>query len=901
VTAIRVFIARLVSLVRARDLDDRLDEELRSHLAFAFEEHVARGMTPDAARRAAIRGVGSVMRTRETWRDTRGFPTVTALWQDLHYAARSYRKTPAFTIVALLSLTLAIGANTAIFSLLNALVLRELPVRDPERLVQVATVTRNAADGGLTYPMFEALSRQQQVFSSVIGWWGNTIVSADIDGAPAKTFLWAATGNLHSELGLTPAAGRLFSTSDMDLALPSAEPVAVISYAFWQRQFHGDPAAMGRVIRLEGVPFTILGASPRGFMGLGVVTEPDVTIPLTAVPLVIGHRPVASIKTRPTQWVRVIGRLRPGVTIEQARAHLETVRPELLVATVPADFSRTQRDDFLSMRLSVASAATGVETGLRSRYGRPLMVVLAIAGLVLLVACVNLASLMLSRAAVRRHEIAVRLALGASRWRLARQMLTEGLLLSVAGGACGVLFAFWGCRAIAALIFEEYLVPVLFDGTPDLRVVGVTTALAFAVGVLFSLAPMWCVWRERSAGALQQRSRTTAGTSQVGRWLVGAQIALSLVLVANAGLLVRSLSEVRSIQSGISRTDGVFVAYPSPRAGGYDHLDSDVYYQQVLGRISAVPGVHRASASLLKPATDGTGWLDLVAPIAEPSVLERGVQSTRTPVSPGFLDAVGVQVVKGRDFSWQDGSRGRPVTILSQSLARRLFGTGDPIGHRVRIGLTPERQDVEVIGVAADARLYDVKNPNLMAVYVPALQDPSANNKCFVIRGTNVPYGALKQAVESLGREDLGGMVTMRYITDRALLQERLMAMLSGFFGALALLLSGIGLYGLMAYLVAQRQREMGIRVALGADTARIMRDVIRDGLAVSLGGVATGLVAALAASQLIKSLLFGVTPRDPITMLATPAVLVAIAILASVVPAIRAARVDPMIALRAE
>ena len=563
-TTIRVFITRVVALVRARHLDRRLDEELRSHLELATEDNIALGMTPDAARRAAIRSLGGVMRTRETWRETRGFPALTALAQDLRYAARSYRKTPAFTIVALLSLTLAIGANTAIFSLLNALLLRKLPVRDPDALVQVAAVTRSTEEAGFTFPTFEELSRQQQVFSSVIGWWGNTTLGAEIDGAQVKVFLWAATGNLHSELGVMPAAGRLFTTSDVDLALPAREQVAVISYAFWQRQFHGDPAVVGRRLRVEGAAFTIIGVAPREFMGFSVVTAPDLTIPLTAVPLV-NHRPLASLRTRPTPWVRIIGRLKPGVAIEQARAHLDALRPSLLAATVPAEFSRAQRDDFLSMHLSVTSSATGIETGLRSRYARPLAIVLAIAGLVLLIACINLASLMLSRAAARRQEIAVRLALGASRWRLARQMLTEGLLLSIAGGACGVLFAFWSCRAITALIFEEYLVPVFFNGTPDLRVVGATAAVALAVGALFSLAPMWRVWREQSAGALQQNSRTTAGTGQVGRRLVGAQMALSLVLLANAGLLVRSLSEVRSIESGISRTDGVFVAYPGPR------------------------------------------------------------------------------------------------------------------------------------------------------------------------------------------------------------------------------------------------------------------------------------------------------------------------------------------------
>ena len=687
----------------------------------------------------------------------------------------------------------------------------------------------------------------------------------------------------------------------MDLARPSAEPLGVISYAFWHRRFDGDPSVVGRTIRVEGVPFTIIGVAPRGFMGFSLVTEPDLTIPLPAVPLVISHHPTASIKASPRQWVRIIGRLKTGLTIEQARAHLDTVSPALLNATVPAGFTHAQRDDFLSMRLSVASAATGIEPNLRSQYVQPLLIVLTIAGLVLLIACVNLASLMLSRAAARNQEIAVRLALGASQWRVARQMLTEGLLLSLLGGACGVLFAFWGCRAIAGLILEEYLVPVNFEGTPDLRVVAVTTATALAVGVLFSLAPMWRVRGAWSAGALRQNSRAIASTGRVGRLLVSAQMALSLVLVANAGLLVRSLSQVRSIESGISRTDGVFVAYPSPRPGGYDNLDSDLYYQQVLQRISAVPGVQRASASLGKPATTGTGPLDFVAPISEQSVLERGVQSTGAQVSPGFFDAIGIQLVKGRDFSWQDSSRARRVAILSHSLAQRLFGPGDPIGQRVRVGLTPELQEVEVIGVAADARLYDVKNPNLLAIYLPALQDPDANYKCFVIRGTNVSYGALKQAVESLGREELGAMVTMRYITDRALLQERLTAMIAGFFGMLALLLAGIGLYGLMSYAVAQRQREIGIRMALGADTARVVRDVIRDGLAVSVGGVGIGFAAALAATQVVKSLLFGVTPHDPLTLLAAPTLLVGITIIASAVPAMRAARVDPMVVLRAE
>jgi putative ABC transport system permease protein len=899
-TFFRLFLIRIWSLVRARRLDARLDEELQSHFEFALEDYASRGMGPEEARAAALRSVGGVLRTREIWREARGFPFLTSVGQDLRYAGRSYRKTPAFTIVALVSLTLAIGANTAIFSLLNALVLRPLPVRDPGQLVHVTTITRSLSEALFTYPMFEEFSREQRALSAVIGVWGNSSATAEIDGESTNAYVWAATGNLYNELGVKPAAGRLFSTSDMDLAAPSADPVVVLSDSFWQRRFHRDPSVVGRTIRVEGNPFTIIGVAPADFKGFGVVAVPDLTIPLPAVPLVSGHRPIASVKTRPTQWVRVIGRLKPGVTLAQARAHLEALMPGLLAATVPASFSRVQRQDFLSMRIAVASAANGIETGLRQRFTRPLTIVLAIAGLILLIACVNLASLMLARASARSQEIVVRLALGASRWRVARQMLTEGTLLAIAGGACGVVFAFWSCRAIAAVILEEYFIPVGFDGTPDLRVVTATALAAIGTGVLFSLAPMWRVWRSDPAAA-QQCSRTTTRTGRAGRILVGAQIALSLILLCGAGLLIRSLAEARSIHSGISRTDDVLVAYPNARPGGYDGLDADAYYQQVLQRISGVPGVHRASASLLKPATNGTGPLDLVAPIAEQSLLERGVPSTRTPVAPGFFEVVGIPLVTGRDFSWQDGSRGRPVTILSRSLAQRLFGSTDPIGQRVRIGLAADRQDVEVIGIAADARLYDIKNPNLLSVYVPALQDPIANNKCFVIRGADVSYTALKQAVESLGREELGQMVTLRYITDRALLQERLTATLSGFFGALALLLTAIGLYGLMSYAVAQRQREIGIRVALGAEPARVMRQVIGDGLGICLWGVAIGLGAALAATQLVKSLLFEVTPRDPVTLMAAPALLVAVAVLASLVPAIRATRVDPMIALRAE
>jgi predicted permease len=899
-TGLRAFMARLVSLVRARRLDARLDEEIQAHLELAAADHIARGLTPEAARRAALRDFGGVVRTKEAWREARGVAAVDAAWQDLRYAVRTYRKTPGFTLVALLTLTLAIGANTAIFSLLNALIFRDLPVRDPDSLVQVATSTRTSSEAYLTFPMFQELARRQQAFAAVMGSWGNAVMSVDTGTTQTKALVWAATGNVYAELGLAPAAGRLLVAGDMAIDPPSAAPVVVLGYSFWQRHFHGDAAAIGQTLRIDGAPFTIVGVAPIGFCGFGFTAEYDVTVPLTATPLLSG-RAVESLTTSASPSIRVMGRLKPGVTIEQARAQLTTAWPGIREAAVPPGYTGARRDDFLAARVSVSPGAKGNETRLRSQFTRPLVIVMSIAGLVLLIACVNLASLMLSRAAARSNEIGMRLALGASRWRLARQVLTEGVLLSVAGGACGVVFAYWACRAITAIIFEEYLLPVSFDGTPDARVVAITAGVAIAAGVVFSLAPVWRVTQQESAGALQHGTRTASGTGRAGKLLISAQIALSLVLVTNAGLLVRSLAEVRAIKSGVERTDGVLVAYPgSARPGEYEKVDNDSYYPEVIRRLSAVPGVRRASISLLKPAAGG-GFDELVSPVGEPSILTRGVGSTRTPVAPEFFDAVGIPLVKGRDFGWSDRSRGRRVTIISQSLARRLFGDGEAIGQHVKVGLHPDRQDMEVVGVAADARLYDPKNPNLFAVYTAALQDPSVNFKCFVVRGTDVSYTALKSAVEALGHENVGNMVTLSYITDRALLQERMTAMLSGFFGALALLLAGIGLFGLMSYAVAQRRREIGIRMALGAEPRRVMTDVVRDGLAVTFTGVAAGFMAALVAVQLVKSLLFGITPHDPLTLLTAPVSLLLIAVVACLLPAARAAKVDPMIALRAE
>ncbi|HKW00107.1 MAG TPA: ABC transporter permease [Vicinamibacterales bacterium] len=824
------------------------------------------------------------------------------LWRDVRDAVRAYRRTPGVALVVVVTLGLAIGANAAIFSLLNALALRDLAVRDPATLVQISMVTQVDGDSDLTFPMFRELSARQQVFTGVVGTWGNTVVTVNDAGTVSRGLLWAATGNVFEELGVQPAAGRLLAARDMTVDPPAAEPVAVLGYAYWQQHYGGDASVIGRTIQLDGAPFTVIGVAPSGFTGFAVATEPEIVIPLAATPLLNG-RTAASLATSASRSVRMIGRLKTGGTIDQARAQLAALWPAAREAALPPGYTGPRRDDFLSIALNVTSASKGNERSLRARYVQPLVILLGIASLVLVIACTNVASLLLSRASVRRHEIGVRLALGATRWRVGRQLVAEGVLLSMAGAFFGVLLSFSACARIATLVFEEFTVPVAFDGRPDLRVIALSTAVAIVAGIACSVFPAWRGTRGTATEALRTNGRTLAVSGRAGRILVGAQLALSLVLLTTAGLLIRSLSELRAVRTGIERSDEVFVAYPGEsHPGAYAGLDNDAYYPDVLRRLEAIPGVRRASASLLKPGTGG-GFREAVVRLGDrgdrPDA--SGTLATRSPVAPGFLAAVGIPVVKGRDFDWRDNSRGPSVTVLSQSLARRLFGEDDPIGQRVRVGADPARAALEVIGVAADARLYDLKSADVFAAYTPALQDPDASYKCFVIRGDRVSLASVKEAVESLGRERVGRMVTLQYITDRSLLAERLTAMMSSVFGAIVMLLAGVGLFALMSYAVAQRRREIGIRMALGANRRRVVRDVVFDGLAVTIAGLTVGLAAALAAVRVVKSLLFGVTPQDPVVLAAAAATLVAIAILACLVPASRAARVDPLIALRGE
>ena len=821
------------------------------------------------------------------------------MWQDVRLAVRGFRKTPVFSVVAVTTLALATGATTAVFSLLNALILRDAAVRDPHTLVQVAGMRPGStARMGLTFPMYQELRRRQQVFSAVMGWLDASIVKVETGGGQTQAAVWVVSGNFYDELGVRPLDGRLLNDEDVNERTLEPGRVAVLGHAFWIRHFGGDRHVLGQRIRIEDEWFEIVGIAPEGFRGLNLTVDPDVTLPLTAFPFITDGPRMRSLRANPSFWVRTTGRLKPGVTIEQARVALETLWAELKRATVPTEYAGAQRDRFLEVRPSVESAAKGIEQQLRDTFTNPLIIVLAIAALILLIACVNLASLLLARAATRVHEMGVRLALGAGRGRLVRQLLVEGILLSSIGAACGVWVAYWCSQALVMLIFRDYLVSASLPVAPDAHVVGFVVTIAIATGTLFSLAPAGLAARLEPTALLQRSTRTATTTGKAGRVLVGVQVGLSLVLLTNAGLLVRTLQEVRAVGSGM-RSHGVFLASLAPQSGGHIGVDNDTYYRALVDRATAVSGVEKFAVSLARPA-GGSGPTERVSTVGLAGG-QSEIESLFMPISPGLFDTLGIPLKSGRDFTWSDTSRTRSVAVISESLAHRLFPGTTPIGRHIRVGVLPHRQDAEIVGLTADAHLYDLKNPNVAAVYVPALQEPNNNWKSLVIRGGRVPIEDLNRAVGSFGRERVRFTRTLDNVVERALLRERIIAMLATFFGLLALVLVSIGVYGLMSYAVAQRRREIGIRMALGADARSVIRTVVQEGVIITLVGVAGGLAGTLVTVRLVKSLLFGVSAHDSITLAAGPATLIGVAIIACLLPAVRAARVDPMVTLRAE
>ena len=819
--------------------------------------------------------------------------------QTLRYTLRVLAKSPAFTAVAILSLALGIGANTAIFTLINALLLRDLPVQHPEQLVQL-TATHPDHNVPFSYPMLCELERHQRVFTGLVGWGGSDMWNVEANGVLSREHVMSLTGNAYSELGVTPLLGRLFVPADSDPA--TAARVAVLGYDFWQRRFAGSADVVGKSIRIEGHPFTIVGVTRKWFAGMTPGQPPDVTVPITAIPA-LSEGNDFQLESRSLLWLFVTARLKPGVTMPQARDQLLSVWPDILRATASTDTPGPRRDRFLSTGLAVTPAAKGFSTGLRFEFVRPLYILAAIVGLILLLACVNLANLMLARAAARSHELSVRVAIGASSWSLAQPVFAESLLLSLAGAALGLAFANWSSHLLVFLMTRNNEVPVSFDLAPDPRVLALTIAVAVVTGVLFALAPAWRASRQDAATVLQQGSRALGGgPGQLSRALMVAQVALSMVLLLGAGLLVSSFANLHNLEFTFPK-DRVLQIGLYPRPGGYQNLNIQAYHQQLLHRVAALPGVTSAAFSVIS-FPEPQAWHDAVIPAAaDPSTAPRA-SAYAVGVSASFFSTLSLPLLQGRAFDNTDDEHHPKAVIINQSLANRLFPAGDALGKLIHFGVFPDFRNLQIVGIASDARLVNLRDPSSPVLYLSAAQYQGGQWGYLIVRTAEPPEAissAIRRAIDSLGHEYAHSTKTVAEVAGYELTEERVIALLSGFFAALALLLASIGLYGLMSYAVTRRTREMGIRVAVGAQRQNILWIVLRETLILTLIGLAVGIPCAVAGCRLIASMLFGLTSSDVPTIAAVSFLLLAVAAFAGYLPARRATRIDPLVALRSE
>jgi predicted permease len=827
---------------------------------------------------------------------------VETLIQHLRYGLRVLHKSPAFAAVAVLTLALGIGASTAIFTLLTAVLYRELPVQHAEQLVELRIIFHTGRHVPFSLPMFQDLQRDQQVFSGMFAWSGGGPANVAVDGKLARNNVLYASGDYFSQLGQRPLLGRLIEPADANFSGPISS-VAVISYGLWQTRFGGSPAVIGKQIVVENQPFAVIGVTQKGFPGLYAGTETDITLPITAPGIL---QPGGSLQIRSGHylWLSIIGRLKPGISIPQARAQLIDIWPRILAETVPADEEGDRRRQYLSMGLFVASAARGPNWNERAQYWKPLYYLMGMVALMLLAVCVSLASLMLARGAGHMHETSVRLALGATPWRIAAQALVEGLLLSITGALLGLAFGFWGARWMFALVSRLSAAPVALDLRPNFQILLFTAGVAMVTAILFGLMPALRGSILDPSDLLRRDSRLFAGHGgRLGQALIVAQISLSLMLVLASALFTRTFWNLRSADLGFDRAS-VLSLWSIDRPGAEKSMDVDAYYQELTERLGNLPGVRAVGFSDFVPGAGNEAQVDNVAPVGAPGISKAPLCDISWS-TPGFFDSIGMKILSGRDFAWSDGPHQYRVAIVSVSLARMLFPHGTAIGSHVDVGTFPDHQNLEIVGVVNDARLYEPRDAHALNIFLNPLQYvPSPPAMMIFVRTATNPLGlssAITHVIDSFGYQFIARTTTLEEAQAQSLIEERLSAMISGFFAIFGLLLACIGLYGLLAQAVTRRTREIGIRMAVGAQPRSIMQLVLRQAVILCLIGIVVGILLSLAASRLVAAMLYGISPNDALSMIGASLALLLVALIAGYIPARRAMGVDPMVALRHE
>jgi predicted permease len=945
---------RVVFFFRRGEFHRDLEEEMNDHVRMKQKDLTGEGMAPDEARNAARREFGNALLLREESRDAWGFRWLETLIQDLRYGLRQLRRSPGFASVAVITLALGIGANTAIFSLIDTVMLRSIPVRDPSQLVVFRWKARHplringysdfgdcpdsggAGPSGCSFPapVFNAMQSEVRLFSGITAFAGPADFELSGNGPPSLAGGELVSGDYFSTLGVSAAIGRTLGPEDDS---PAASPAIVLSYAYWQSAFGGERSVLGRRIDLNNVPFTIVGVAAARFTRLSPGKTQEFWLSIAMAPRL--GIPWGKDKDLSNWWLVMLGRLKRGSSLSQAQAASSLLfRNEMLHGAKP--LAKPQDDPAITLVPGQKGLA-----GLRDMFSTPLYVLMAAVGLILLIACANVAGLLLARATTRYKEMAVRLAIGAARARILRQLLTESVMLSAAGGTLGVVFAYWGVHVIMGLISHSTSQPLSFAVAPDWRILAFTISIALFTGILFGLAPALRSTQVDLTPKLKENASTAArsGASMrrrfhLGNTLVIAQVALSVVVLAGAGLLVRTLRNLRDINPGFD-TRNVLLFGIDPTLSGYNDIQIQSLYRNLQARLAALPRVISASYSF-DALLAGSLWTGTVHIEGQPE--RKTVDLDWLSTGPGFFQTLRIPLLEGRKFTSEDfeiaaeasaaskteqagsttPSRPGPSTsasvlppipvLVNRAFVRSYFPRQNPLGKHIaqsggddtsgasKTG-KPKPPGWQIVGVVGDTKISILRRGIHPAMYMPL----TGGRAHFELRTTGNP-ALLVQAVRNAANQvdsrlPIFDIHTQSQKIDELLLQERLVARFASFFGVLAILLACVGLYGLLSYEVTRRTREVGIRMALGAQKGEVLKLVVKQGMVLAVAGVGLGVAGALGLTRFLSSLLYGVKPADPLTFVVVSMVLSGVAVLACYIPARRAAKVDPMVALRYE